>query len=331
MAFQWPPFFDRIPTAPWVDQPLEALALNYDTVENHGWYGNLDHTVEQVGEYARRGDVLVDYSGGTGIFAKRLVDRLGPKSVGIVIVDSSPKFLRLSLEKFRDDSRLAFRCIRFVKDERRLEHVDEVLGEALLVRGIDGLVTTNAIHLYSDLPETVRSWRRVLRHSGRLFIQSGNIRNPEMPDDEWIIDETVDVIHRESMAIVKEDDTFEEYRDVLSDESHMSAHDELRRRYFLPVRPLEHYLAILRDESFDVTSVRRRRIPARVDEWYEFLSVYHEGVLGWVGGAEKVTGSAPSEATVRARLSLMSKALDRMFQGRDEFGASWTYITAEPN
>jgi SAM-dependent methyltransferase len=317
--------------AQWVEQPLEALALNYDTVENHGWYGNLDHTVEQVGEYARPGDVLVDYSGGTGIFAKRLVDRIGTKAVGVVIVDSSPKFLRLSLEKFRDDTRIAFRRIRFVKDERRLEHVDEVLGDALGERGIDGLITTNAIHLYFNLPETVRAWRRALRDSGRLFIQSGNIRNPEMPDDEWIIDETVEVIHREAMALVAEDDTYEEYREAMSDKTHMDSHDELRRKYFLPVRPLEYYLDILRDEGFEVTSVRRRRIPARVDEWYEFLSVYHEGVLGWIGGAEKVTGSAPSEAAVQTRLSLMAKAMARTFQGRDEFGASWTYVTAEPS
>ena len=269
--------------------------LNYDTVENHGWYGNLDHTVEQVGEYARRGDVLVDYSGGTGIFAKRLVDWLGQKPVGS-IVDLSPKFLRLSLKKFRDESRLAFRRIRFLKEERRLEHVDEVLGDTFLERGIDGLVTTNAIHLYFNRPETVRAWRRVLRHSGRLFIQSGNIRNPEMPDEKWIIDETVEVIHREAIVIVK-----------------------------------EYYLDILRDEGFEVTSVCRRRIPTRVDEWYEFLSVYHEGVLGWVGGAEKVTGSAPSEATVEARLSLMATAMERTFQGRDECGASCTYVTAEPS
>ena len=331
MAFQWPPSFDRIPTAQWVEQPLEALALNYDTVENHGWYGNLDHTVEQVGEYARPGDVLVDYSGGTGIFAKRLLDRIGTKEVGVVIVDSSPKFLRLSLEKFRDDTRIAFRRIHFLKDERRLEHVDEVLGESLIERGIDGLVTTNAIHLYFDLPDTVRAWRRALRDSGRLFIQSGNIRNSEMPDDEWIIDETVEVIHREAMALVEEDDAYEEYREAMSDKSYMGSHDELRRKYFLPVRPLEYYLDILRDEGFEVTSVRRRRVPARVDEWYEFLSVYHEGVLGWIGGAEKVTGSAPSEAAVQTRLSLMAKAMARTFQGRDEFGASWTYVTAEPS
>lgn len=330
MTYQWPDSFERIPKAPWVDQEVEALALNYDTVENHGWYSNLDYTVEQVGEYARKGDILIDYSGGTGILGKRLLDRFGAKKAGIVIVDSSPKFLRLALEKFKDEPRMGFRHIRFLKDERRLERVDEVLGDALLERGVDGLISTNAVHLYFDLAETVRAWKSILKPSGRVFVQSGNIRNPEMPDDEWIIDETVDVIHARAMDIVREDDRYARYRDALGDAGHMSAHDDLRRKYFLPVRPLEHYLEVFREEGFDVTSVRRRRIPARVEEWYEFLSVYHEGVLGWVGGAEKITGAEAEEEVLQDRLRLMRMAMDRVFNDAFEFGASWTYITCEP-
>ena len=42
---------------------MADLALNYDTVENYGWYANLDLTFERVGEYARIEDVFVDYSG----------------------------------------------------------------------------------------------------------------------------------------------------------------------------------------------------------------------------------------------------------------------------
>jgi ubiquinone/menaquinone biosynthesis C-methylase UbiE len=328
--FQWPEHFDRVPSDPWTRKGIESLALNYDTVENHGWYSNLDETVEQVGEYVRKGDVLVDYSGGTGILAKRLLDRLGSKEAGIVIVDSSPKFLRLALEKFRDEPRMAFRRIRFLKDEKRLERVDEVLGPALLERGVDAVLSTNAIHLYFDLAETLRAWRSVLRPTGRVFIQSGNIRNPELPDDEWIIDETVEVIHRRAMEIVGSDDAFSQYRSALEDSDHMSAHDTLRRKYFLPVRPLEHYLEALRAEGFELTSVRHRRIPARVSEWFEFLSVYHEGVLGWVGGAEKVTGEPTPEEVVRDRLVLMERAMEEVFGGAFEFGASWTYITCEP-
>ena len=91
MSYQWPESFERVPDAPWVDQSVEALALNYDTVENHGWYSNLDFTVEQVGEFIRKGDVIVDYSGGTGILGKRLLDRIGQKAAGIVIGFPNPR------------------------------------------------------------------------------------------------------------------------------------------------------------------------------------------------------------------------------------------------
>jgi len=33
MSFPWPSSFDRVPDAVWAQQPVEALALNYDTVE----------------------------------------------------------------------------------------------------------------------------------------------------------------------------------------------------------------------------------------------------------------------------------------------------------
>lgn len=327
--FSWSEY-DRIPYEPWTQQEVESLALNYDTVEQHGWYANLDQTVEQVGEFARRGDVLIDYSGGTGILAKRLLDRIGKRDVAIMIVDSSPKFLRLALEKFKDEERIGFRHIRYIKEEKRIQQVDEVLGDELLDRGVDGLISSNAIHLYFGLEETVKSWKNVIKPSGRLFIQSGNINNPEMPDDEWIIDETVEVIHQKAMEIVREDDTYAAYRESLDDQEHMSAHDKLRKKYFLPVRPLDYYLDVLREGGFDVTGVQRRRIPARVDEWYEFLSVYHEGVLGWVGGAEKIVGQPADETVVKDRLELMRLGMERVFDGAFEFGASWTYITCEP-
>ena len=148
---------------------IEDLALNYDSVENHGWYSNLDHTVEKLGEFSRRGDILVDYSGGTGILAKRLLDRLGSRDVGIIIVDSSPKFLRLALEKFRSEPRMAFRHIRFLREEKRLERVDEVLGAELVSRGVDGIISTNAIHLYFDL---TRRSKRGRRFSARRAVSS---------------------------------------------------------------------------------------------------------------------------------------------------------------
>lgn len=331
MSFPWPSSFERILSKSWTQEPLEDLALNYDNVENHGWYSNLDFTVEQVGEYAQEGDILIDYSGGTGILSSRLLKKFGDKNTGIIIVDSSPKFLRLALEKFRDESRVAFRRIHFLKEERRLEGVDEVLGAEMLKRGVDGIVSTNAIHLYPNLEETIRTWKSVLRPTGKLFVQSGNIGNADLPKDEWIIDETVDVIHSKAMEIVQSDDAFKDYRSALGDTDFMSKHDVLRKKYFLPVRPLVYYIDMLRSEGFDVTTVRHERISAQVDEWYEFMSVYHEGVLGWVGGAEKITNEAAPENVIEDRLTLMRMAMNRIFGGAEEFGASWTYITCEPN
>ena len=145
-----------------------------------------------------------------------------------------------------------------------------------------------------------------------------------------IIDETVEVIHSKAMEIVLEEQSFHPYRERLEDADYMSAHDALRKKYFLPVRPLEHYLDSLRTEGFDVASVRHRRIPARVSEWYDFLSVYHEGVLGWVGGAEKIVGGPASAEVIEDRLALMRLAMDRVFNDAFEFGASWTYVTCEP-
>ena len=94
------------------------------------------------------------------------------------------------------------------------------------------------------------------------------------------------------------------------------------------MRPLQHYLDALRAAGFAIEGVKNRTIGASVEEWYDFLAVYHEGVLGWVGGVEKIEGRAPSEEAVRDRLALIREAMRRVFEGRDRFDCCWTYITA---
>ena len=140
--------------------PLEP-ALKYDTVESHGWYDNLNLTVEQVLDEVSLNELLVDYSGGTGILAQRLLEQSQGREYGVIIADSSPKFWRLALEKFRDEPRLAFRLIRYLKAERRLQSLDEVLELEALGRPVDAVLSTNAIHLYYGLRDTLASWRRV--------------------------------------------------------------------------------------------------------------------------------------------------------------------------
>ncbi len=328
MAFKWPEGFERCPDEDWATQSLEELALKYDTVEEHGWYDNLIPTVNQVTAEIRDGDLLVDYSGGTGIFCDRLFSSSNNKDFGLVIADSSPKFLRLSLEKFRNHPQVGFRLIRYLRDERRLEWLPEVLGETAGRGGVDGIISTNAIHLYYRLEETLTAWRQALRPNGRIYVQSGNIGNPNAADQSWIIDDTVAHIDAAARELVREDDVYGAYRSVLTDSAFMEQHDALRKKYFLPVRPLSHYLKAFEGAGLIVDSHVSQVVHAKVDEWFSFLSVYHEGVLGWFGGAEKITGVKAPPATIEARKMLIRKAMDRVFGGLPSFEASWTYIRA---
>jgi ubiquinone/menaquinone biosynthesis C-methylase UbiE len=323
----WPAGFARVPDATWTALPIGALARKYDSVEQHGWYQNLEPTIDELRAILRDGDLVCDYSGGTGILAAWLFRACPELRAGVVIVDSSPKFLRLALEKLRDEERVAFRSIEYLREPRRLQRLDEALEPSLLARRLDALVSTNAVHLYYDLPETVASWVRVLRPGAPVLVQSGNIRNPEAAPGTWIIDETVEAIHEAAVELVRADPAWTAYRDGLDDEARMARYADLRRKYFLPVRPLDHYLAVFGAAGLTVERVVCRPIEARVVEWFEFLAAYHDGVLGWVGGTEKLEGAPPSTEAVRDRLALMRLALDRLFDRGDAFRASWTYLS----
>jgi SAM-dependent methyltransferase len=328
MPAPWPPGFRRVPNDDWVGKRAETLGLMYDTVQDHGWYRNLDLTVERLGARLRPGDVLLDYSGGTGILPQRLLAELPDPDIGILIVDASPKFLRVALDKLGADERVAFRLIRYLDDEQRLQTVQEAVESPLLERGFDAVASTNAIHLYYDLDDTLRSWRKALRPGGRAFVQSGNIGMGELPPGSWIIDETVEAINTAAAELVRTDERYARYREGLEDPTRRAAYDDLRRKFFLPVRPLQHYLSALEVAGFRIERVDHVTIAADTAEWTEFLSAYHEGVLGWVGGLERIEGEPPTEESVADRLRLLRESVDRVFRG-SSFDAAWTYIEAE--
>ena len=328
MAGPGPAGFPRVPDDDWIHRSPEELALTYDTVREHGWYENLDPTVERLVDELAPGDILLDFSGGTGILAERLLDRLSDAEIGILIVDASPKFLRVALDKLGGDERVAFRLIRYLKDERRLQTVQEAVEAPLLERGVDAVSSTNAIHLYYDLEDTLRSWREALRPGGRAFVQSGNIGVPELPPGSWIIDETVEAINAAAAELVRTDERYAQYRLGLEDPARRAAYDELRRKFFLPVRPLAYYLSALEEAGFRVDRVDHVSIAADTAEWTEFLSAYHEGVLGWIGGSERIEGEPPTEESVADRLRLLRESVDRVFCG-SSFDAVWTYVEAE--
>lgn len=327
-TFAWPAGFARLPQQDWVTQPVDPFGTAYDSVDNHGWYRNLDPTVEQLASELKDCDILIDYSGGTGILLDRLRLRIFDRQIGMAIIDSSPKFLRVAVDRFRDDYRVAFRLLRYLKDEGRLEGLDEVL-ELPHGNGIaDALASTNAIHLYTNLAETLASWGRVLKPGGKVFVNSGNVRNPSAKSGEWILDETVYVVTEVATGLVRTDPLYAAYRDVLDDADRMKRHLEFRDRVFIAPRPLDFYTNELEAAGFVVRDVAQATITADVDEWFDFLKAYHEAVLGWVGGSVKVEGVAPSEQSVADRLALMRHSMDVIFGGRSTFRCCWTYIRA---
>ena len=325
--FEWPAGWERIPPDDWVHEAVDPFGTAYDSVDRHGWYRNLDPTVEELSHLLADGEILVDYSGGTGILLDRLKLRVFDSQVGAVIVDSSPKFLRVAVEKFRDDPKVGFRLLRFLKDEKRLERLDEVLGPELLERGVDVIASTNAVHLYPDLADTVASWVRSLRPGGHVLINSGNIRNPRARRSEWILDETVWVVGDLAEGLVRTDPAYAAYRADLDDADRMKAHAAFRDKVFLLPRPLDFYLETLELGGLKVESVREASIEAGVADWFELLSTYNDAVLGWIGGTEKIDGVKPTPEAVADRLKLIRHAMDVLFHGRPTFQACWTYIT----
>ena len=81
---------------------------------------------------------------------------------------------------------------------------------------VASVVSTNAVHLYYGLEKTIQSWKQVLKPDGFIHIQSGNIRNPAA-GNSWIIDETVEHIHKVAVDLVKNHPGFQSLNRFLID------------------------------------------------------------------------------------------------------------------
>jgi SAM-dependent methyltransferase len=323
-SLPWPPGFERIPDEPWARAPVDPSAQAYDGLQRHGWYANLDPTVRRVAGWLEEGGLALDYSGGTGILEQRLLAGHPGTQAGIVNVDASPKFLRVAVERLGHDPRCAFRLLGLRRGEGRLATLAEAVPE-LATRGLDVVACANAVHLYPDPPAVMQGWAQALRPGGRLHVQSGNVPRPGA--GARTIDATVAAAEEAARALALEDARYAPYRAALADPRRMEGYAALRRRFFPPPRPLAQYLAWLEAAGFAVDAVRHEPVEVRLDEWTEFLAIYHEGILPWVGGAERVDGAAPSAQAVEDRVALLRQAL-RQAIGSERFTAEWTYVDA---
>jgi SAM-dependent methyltransferase len=325
--FAWPEGFVRVPDEDWTKAEVHEAGVAYDNVDDHGWYSNLNRLVDSLAAHLRGGDLLMDYSGGTGILLDRLRLRIFDRQVGALIVDAGAKFLRVAHHKYQDDELVAMRLLRFIREERRLQTLDEVLEPPIYERGVDTIAVANAIHLYPNLAEVAAAWNAVLRPGGKVFVCSGNLRNPRAAPGEWILDETVWVINDIAEGLVRSDPKYAKYRPVLDDAARMAAHAKTRDRVFLKPRTLDDYTRTLTEAGLPVTEIGEETIVADVTEWFQFLAAYHDAVLGWVGGTKKLDGAEPTAEAVQDRLAIMREAMDVIFGGRQTFNACWTYIT----
>jgi len=318
---------DRVVDNSFLKYDVTEFALGYDKVKNHTWYDNLNYLVDLSTKYFNEDDFIMDYSCGTGIFCERLL-KSTIDCPRILMMDSSPKYLKLSHDKFGRNYKFHFRVINYLKNENRLQTISEVLGknhEELL----DGIVCTNAIHLYPTISDTIKSWHQILVKGGKLLINSGNIQNPSMNENSKLIDQTVNEISKLSYEIVKETPKYSKYLDLIDDFDYINKHNTLRDKYFLPIRPINFYTDELIKNGFKIIEVKTIDIDAKVDEWFDFLKVYHEGVIGWIGGSKKITGIEPTDDDINDRIEIIRLCLLKMFNNQNDFKACWNYIICE--
>ena len=300
---------------------LTEFALGYDDVKHHNWYDNLDYLIDLSKQFFSKDSFIMDYSCGTGIFCERL-DEAGI-TPNVLMIDASLKYLRLSYEKFKDIPSYSFRLLDLKKSIGE-SIIDDVNGK------LDGIVCANAIHLYPTIDETISEWNKLLKKGGKLLINSGNINNPKMKKPSSVlIDQTVNDIFSTSFDIVKNNKSYHQYLDKLSDTIYMEKYIELKDKYFLPIRDIEYYTDSLYKNGFIINEIKTLDVKSNVKEWYDFLKVYDDGILGWIGGVQKVSGNTPNLTDIQNRLDIMEEALNIIFDNNKDFNASWNYIICE--
>ncbi|GAA5107594.1 hypothetical protein [Haloechinothrix salitolerans] len=323
--FSWPEGFSRIPNSEWTRAPIDDAGENYDRAGRDGWRRSFDPIVSQALAVLETNDVLLDFSCGTGPVTECLLSS-EDRPIGVLNVDPSAKLLRVAVEKFRGDDRAAFRLLEWLSQDERLELLTEVVDGCVLER-VKVLASTNSVHLYQNPYATFKSWFDALRPGSIVLIASGNIRNTQSPPDSWILGDMVIKIGDIVANLVKREPAFTRYRRVLENAPKMSKHRQFRDSIFPPPRMLESYLENLAKSGFEVLHTFEQTTSVPLNDFAKGVSTYHEGVLSWIGGSEKVESISPTESAVQDRLFFIRYALETLFPGSEAIPFTWTYIT----
>ncbi len=315
--------------AGWTRKRIDPGGAAYDSFGAASWYSNLDPLVTALRPYLSKPSLIVDYAGGTGLLVDRLVAAPSDLHSRIVVADTSPKFLRVAIQKFRRNPRVAFRLLRLSGTPGRSSPLVSALGAKLSARGADAVVCANAVHLFGDLPGTFSDWYACLRPGGLLALGSGNILASAEGRPEMTIDSTV-VAARQRVR-----DEYQQRR-FRSPQAHRNesatarsaAHDAYFRRVFPPARSLDCYLDALSKAGFVDCQYFVRPVSVRVSDWVGFLSAYEDPIVGFIGGSTKVDGRPPSYRQVAERKRLLGSAVRQLFLGQSDFNVLWTYIIA---
>ncbi len=299
-VFAWPEGFARVPDEQWVEQPVDAFGLQYDTVENHGWYRNLDPTVEQLAGDLRDGEVLVDYSGGTGI----LLDRLRLRDLRPPGRDGDRRQLAevparrgralprrrarrvpaAALPQGRAAARVRRRGARRrrspapTRSSRRTRSTSTTSSTSTLAAW--ARVAEAGRHASGSTPATCAT-RAPPRTSGSSTRRStwctrwrpGSCAPTRAGPRTATCSTTASGCARTSTG-------------ATASSSRRARSTTTSTRSKAPGSTIE--------------DVIERTIEASVEEWYEFLAAYADAVLGWVGGSAKVDG-APATRGGRRR------------------------------
>lgn len=322
----WDSAVDRIPDEEWCKLPIDESALKYDKHGTNVFGTTWEPTIAQVMSVLDDDNVIIDYSCGTGQFTERLL-RNCHNPVRALNVDVSPRYMRIAAERFKHDARVALRLLGRDTDGRSFQEIDEVASGLIPEGGADVLTSTNAIHLYPKLSETLGSWRRVLRRGGLALISTGDMSNPRRTISDWRLHDTVATVNKMAYEVVKTEPLFGEYRDKIEDDDLMRAYGNLTDHVYPAVKPIDLYLDALSEAGLKPLHFFEEPVNIGVNDLVDALSPYHEFVLGWVGGSRKIEGTPPTGKAVRDRLFLLRYCAEKLYAGKDHLQCAWTYIT----